>query len=64
MARADGVARVSWGFCTQAGFRVETPSGTVFEDVDLSEDWSEYDEKAAASVGIYELEGKFEAVKS
>ena len=36
----------------------------MFEDVDLSEDWSEYDEKAAASVGIYELEGKFEAVKS
>ena len=48
----------------QAGFRVETPSGTVFEDVDLSEDWAEYDEKAGVSVGIYELESKFAAVKS
>lgn len=48
----------------QAGFRVETPSGAVFEDVDLSEDWAEYDEKAGVSVGIYELESKFGAVKS
>ena len=43
---------------------METPSGAVFEDVDLSEDWAEYDEKAAVSVGIYELESKFGAVKS
>ena len=48
----------------QANFRVETPSGAVFEDVDLSEDWAEYDEKAGVSVGIYELESKFGAVKS
>ncbi len=47
----------------QANFRVETPSGTVFEDVDLSEDWAEYDEKGAVSVGVYELEGRFGAVK-
>jgi len=35
----------------------------VFEDVDLSEDWAEYDEKGAVSVGVYELEGRFGAVK-
>jgi len=54
---------VSSGRAAQANFRVETPSGTVFEDVDLSEDWAEYDEKGAVSVGVYELEGRFGAVK-
>lgn len=43
----------------QDGFIVETTSGTVFRDVDLSEDWVEYDEKLGESVGIYELEHKF-----
>ncbi|KAK9842024.1 hypothetical protein WJX81_004623 [Elliptochloris bilobata] len=57
-----GLEPIRWQ--PEAGFCVETPSGTVFEDVDLSEDWAEYDEKAGTSVGVYELESKFEAVKS
>jgi hypothetical protein len=48
----------------QAGFLVETTSGTRFEDVDLSEkEWCDYDDKLGDSVGIYDLEYKLEAVK-
>lgn len=38
-------------------------SGTVFNDIDLSEDWVDYDEKLSESVGIYEFESKFISVK-
>lgn len=31
----------------------------VYEDVNLSEDWSEYCEKASDSVGIYEFQSRF-----
>jgi hypothetical protein len=35
-------------------------TGTKFVDIDLSEgEWSEYDEKASASVGILSLEHRF-----
>jgi hypothetical protein len=45
----------------QDGYHVETSTGTRFDDVDLSEgEWVEYDEKLGDSVGIYELEHKFE----
>lgn len=42
------------------GFTVTTPAGTVFEDVDLSEDWVDFDEKGGDSVGIYDMEARFE----
>ena len=39
-------------------------SGTVFEDVDLSEgDWAEYDERSEESVMISEIDAKFLPVK-
>ena len=45
----------------QDGYTVESESGTKFNDVDLSEgEWVEYDEKLGDSVGIYELEHKFQ----
>jgi len=34
--------------------------GTEFEDIDLSEDWSDYDDKAEQSVSILSFESKFE----
>jgi len=37
-------------------------TGTKFE-VDLSEDFADYDEKAAVPVGIYSVEYKFEKAK-
>lgn len=44
----------------QDGFRVESTSGQVFDNVDLSEgEWVDYDEKLGESVGIMELEHKF-----
>lgn len=43
----------------QDGFIVKASSGTVFEDVDLSDDWSEYDEKAKELVSISDLKWKF-----
>ena len=44
----------------QDGFRVESTSGQVFDNVDLSDgEWVDYDEKLGESVGIMELEHKF-----
>ena len=43
----------------QDGFLVESPSGQRWQDVDLSEDWAEYDEKLGDSVSIMELEHRF-----
>lgn len=45
-------------------WKVETESGTVFENVDLSaEDWAEYDEKGSCPVSISDLKSRFEVTK-
>ncbi len=44
---------------TQDGFIVTTASGHRFEDVDLSDDWADFDEKAGESVSIMALEWRF-----
>lgn len=36
---------------------------TTFEDVDLSEDWADYDEEGEQSVGIYNVEWQFRVHK-
>mmetsp|Transcript_5211 Transcript_5211/g.14939 ORF Transcript_5211/g.14939 Transcript_5211/m.14939 type:complete len:162 (+) Transcript_5211:306-791(+) len=46
-------------FQPQDGFIVKAASGTVFEDVDLSDDWSEYDEKASELVSVSDLQWRF-----
>uniref|UniRef100_A0A452FRQ7 CXXC motif containing zinc binding protein n=1 Tax=Capra hircus TaxID=9925 RepID=A0A452FRQ7_CAPHI len=48
-------------FQPQAGFAAEgVESGTVFSDINLQEkDWTDYDEKAQESVGIYEVAHQF-----
>lgn len=48
-------------FQPQAGFAAEgVESGTVFGDINLQEkDWTDYDEKAQESVGIYEVAHQF-----
>nr|XP_012301211.1 UPF0587 protein C1orf123 [Aotus nancymaae] len=48
-------------FQPQAGFAAESvESGTVFSDINLQEkDWTDYDEKAQESVGIYEVTHQF-----
>lgn len=38
-------------------------SSTKFEDVDLSEDWCEYDEADDVSLEVMGIEGKWEPVK-
>ncbi len=44
---------------------MESTSGRVFTDVDLSEkEWVDFDDKLGDSIGIYELEWEFAAVKS
>ena len=47
-------------FIPKDGWEAEgAESGTKFSDIDLSEgDYSEYDEKASASVGIYNFESQ------
>lgn len=47
------------GWHPEDGFLVESPSGQRWQDVDLSEDWAEYDEKLGDSVSIMELEHRF-----
>eukprot|EP00123_Amoebidium_parasiticum_P005857 comp16947_c0_seq1/m.15544 comp16947_c0_seq1/g.15544 ORF comp16947_c0_seq1/g.15544 comp16947_c0_seq1/m.15544 type:complete len:171 (-) comp16947_c0_seq1:486-998(-) len=48
-------------FEPRSGFQCKgTESGTVFEDIDLTEkEWTEYDEKAGQSVGILEIQSRF-----
>jgi len=47
-------------FSFRDGWAAEGLTGTKFVDIDLSEgEWSEYDEKASASVGILSLEHRF-----
>ncbi|XP_016774052.4 CXXC motif containing zinc binding protein isoform X2 [Pan troglodytes] len=48
-------------FQPQAGFAAEgVESGTAFSDINLQEkDWTDYDEKAQESVGIYEVTHQF-----
>lgn len=52
-------------FSPRSGWIVESSeNGQKFEDVDLSEDdWVEYDQKNAISVGIYEFESNFIKMK-
>lgn len=52
-------------FSPRSGFIVQSSeNGQRFEDVDLSgDDWVEYDEKNAVSVGIYEFESNFIKLK-
>ena len=48
----------------QDGFIVETASGQMFTDVDLSDaEWTEYDEKLGDSVEIMSLEWRFDVHK-
>ncbi|XP_055389060.1 CXXC motif containing zinc binding protein-like [Condylostylus longicornis] len=44
-----------------SGFSAKGLSGRKFEDIDLSlDEWCDYDEKKELSVGIYDVEWKFE----
>lgn len=46
------------------GFIVEGTGGQIWEDVDMSEsDWCEFEESTGQSLGIYEIESKFEVHK-
>lgn len=55
-----GLEPIKWA--PGAGFDVISSTQT-FEDVDLSDDWADFDEEASESVGIYNLEYKFEVAK-
>ncbi|RWS24552.1 UPF0587 protein-like protein [Leptotrombidium deliense] len=47
-------------FSARNGFSAEgVESNTKFENINLEEDWVDYDEKSKESVGIYELTHKF-----
>eukprot|EP01066_Platyproteum_vivax_P007647 Platyproteum_vivax@DN3042_c0_g1_i1.p1 len=56
-----GVQPVKWH--PTGGYRVVCNSGTIFDAVDLHEDWVEYDEKAKESVGVYNLQHDFKTYK-
>ena len=48
----------------QDGYTVTSAGGSAtFEDVDLSDDWADYDDEADQSVGVYGVEYKFEVHK-
>lgn len=46
----------------QNGWNAVSTGGTVFDDVDLREDWAEFCEKMAESVGVYAIEGRFRRI--
>ena len=45
------------------GFVVKAAGGAVFEDADLSDEWTEYDEKLGESCSIMELQSKLEVLR-
>ncbi|KAG7383125.1 hypothetical protein PHYPSEUDO_003997 [Phytophthora pseudosyringae] len=48
----------------ESGYRVVSAGRhAAFSDVDLSDDWAEYDEEGEQSVGVYGVEWKFEVHK-
>jgi hypothetical protein len=48
----------------EGGYRVTSAGeSATFDDVDLSDDWADYDEEGAQSVGVYQLEYKFKVHK-
>eukprot|EP01147_Barroeca_monosierra_P000449 gene449-3785_t len=47
----------------RGGFNVTSTGGTVFKDVDLSEEWADYDEENGLSVSIMEIESKIQTGK-
>lgn len=48
----------------ESGYKVTSAGETAtFEDVDLSDDWADYDGEAEQSVGVYEIEYKFQVHK-
>ncbi|KAF4693006.1 hypothetical protein FOZ60_011997 [Perkinsus olseni] len=44
----------------ERGYTAVSEGGTVFDDVDLSDDWCDYDADNDAAVGVYDLEWKLE----
>ncbi|KAG6556267.1 hypothetical protein Mapa_002208 [Marchantia paleacea] len=51
-------------FSLRDGWSAEGLSGTKFENIDLTDgEWSEYDERASASVGILNIEHTFDVTK-
>ncbi|XP_058515793.1 CXXC motif containing zinc binding protein-like [Ochotona princeps] len=55
-----GVEPIQWYPAT--GYTVKSAKAT-FTDVDLSEDWADYDQEANEPVGIYEVEYEFQTYK-
>ena len=49
-----------WRPSEAQGWRVTSAGGAVFEDADLSDEWTEYDEKLGESVSIMGLDSKVE----
>ncbi|KAF4659456.1 hypothetical protein FOZ61_004726 [Perkinsus olseni] len=44
----------------ERGYTAVSEGGTVFDDVDLSDDWCDYDADNDEAVGVYDLEWKLE----
>ncbi|KAJ0393540.1 hypothetical protein P43SY_000676 [Pythium insidiosum] len=53
-----GLEPIAWH--PGSGYTVTSAGGTaVFEDVDLADDWADYDGEGEQSVGVYSVEHKF-----
>ncbi|KAF9584645.1 hypothetical protein BGW38_005731 [Lunasporangiospora selenospora] len=52
------------GFEPREGWKAKgAESDTPFEDIDLTEEWAEYDDKSGLPVGVSNIEAKFVKVK-
>lgn len=48
----------------ESGYRVTSAGGSaVFDDVDLTDDWADYDADGEQSVGVFQVEYKFQVHK-
>jgi hypothetical protein len=57
-----GMEPIAW--YPESGYKVtSTGETTTFENVNLSEDWVDFDEEGEQSIGIYDIEYKFQVHK-
>eukprot|EP00238_Polyblepharides_amylifera_P004048 CAMPEP_0196591490 /NCGR_PEP_ID=MMETSP1081-20130531/69791_1 /TAXON_ID=36882 /ORGANISM="Pyramimonas amylifera, Strain CCMP720" /LENGTH=163 /DNA_ID=CAMNT_0041914861 /DNA_START=63 /DNA_END=554 /DNA_ORIENTATION=+ len=56
-----GMEPIAWA--PEGGYMCESVEGARFEEVDLSDDWCEYDEKHQLSLEISKVEHSFKTVK-
>lgn len=46
-------------YSLEGDWEVKSTGGTIFQGVDLSDEWTDYDEKSQCSVSVFKARGRF-----